>query len=108
LAKSLGSALGAAVAIGITAAGVQAHADGGVFSTPHVGLVAEAGPEAIIPLNNPGRAAEVMAEAGLGGMMSPTVNVYIGNQQIDAYIDSRVNQSMAVTARSLTYGSRGI
>jgi hypothetical protein len=108
LAKSLGQALGSAVAIGIQAAGIQAHAKGGVFSTPHVGLVAEAGPEAIIPLNNPGRAAEVMAEAGLGSMMSPTVNVYIGNQQIDAYIDARVSQSNAVTARSLTYGSRGI
>jgi hypothetical protein len=108
LAKSLGGALGAAVAIGITAAGIKAHADGGVFSTPHVGLVAEAGPEAIIPLNNPTRAAEVMSEAGLGGMMSPTVNVFIGNQQIDAYIDTRVNQRMAVTARSLAYGGRGI
>lgn len=108
LAKNLGSALGAAVAIGITAAGIKAHADGGVFSSPHVGLVAEAGPEAIIPLNNPARAAEVMNEAGLSNMMSPTVNVYIGNQQIDAYIDSRVNQRMAVTARSLAYGGRGI
>ena len=28
-----------------------AHAKGGIFSSPHVGLVAEAGPEAIIPLS---------------------------------------------------------
>jgi phage-related protein len=43
------------------------HALGGVFSAPHLGLVAESGPEAIIPLNNPRRASEVMAQAGLGG-----------------------------------------
>jgi TP901 family phage tail tape measure protein len=43
------------------------HALGGVFTTPHVGMVAEAGPEAIIPLSNPARAAQVMAQAGLSG-----------------------------------------
>ena len=30
------------------------HAAGGMFSRPHIGLVAERGPEAIIPLNKPG------------------------------------------------------
>lgn len=30
---------------------VAAHAAGGIFTTPHVGLVAEAGPESIIPLS---------------------------------------------------------
>ena len=29
----------------------EAHADGGIFTLPHVGLVAEAGAEAIIPLS---------------------------------------------------------
>ncbi len=33
---------------------VTPHAEGGVFTQPHVGLVAEAGPEAIIPLNKMG------------------------------------------------------
>jgi hypothetical protein len=71
-------------------------------------MVAEAGPEAIIPLNNPARAQQVMAQAGLGGMGTPNVNVYIGNEQIDAYIDTRTNQSMTTTARELAYGGRGI
>ncbi len=31
--------------------GLKAHAAGGIMTTPHVGLVAEAGPEAIIPLS---------------------------------------------------------
>jgi hypothetical protein len=43
------------------------HASGGVFRSPHLSITAEAGPEAIIPLNNPRRAAQVMAEAGLSG-----------------------------------------
>lgn len=92
------------------AAGVNAikHANGGVFNSPHVGMVAEAGPEAIIPLNRPGRAAQVMQQAGLSGMMNPSVNVYIGNQQIDAYIDNRVNSAMRATSRSLSYGSRNV
>lgn len=102
---SILAVLGEAVAIG---AGIQPHADGGVFNRPHVGLVAEAGPEAIIPLNNPARAQQVMNEAGLSGMSSPVVNVYIGNQQLDTYIDARVDSRLTTTARSLAYGGRGI
>jgi hypothetical protein len=45
----------------------SAHALGGVFRSPHLSITAEAGPEAIIPLNNPRRAAQVMDEAGLTG-----------------------------------------
>jgi len=107
LAKSLGGALGSAAGIAIQI-GAQPHAEGGVFNRPHLGMVAEAGPEAIIPLNNPARAQQVMAQAGLGGMGTPNVNVYIGNEQIDAYIDTRTNQSMTTTARELAYGGRGI
>jgi hypothetical protein len=40
-------------------------------------------------------------------MMGTNVNVYIGNQQIDAYIDNRVSRQMAVTARTAAYGTRG-
>lgn len=86
--------------------GQQKFADGGIVTGPTNALIGEAGPEAVIPLTNPGRAAEVLNEAGLTSMLSPNINVYIGNRQIDAYIDARVDQSMAVTARSLAYGSR--
>jgi predicted nucleic acid-binding Zn-ribbon protein len=62
----------------------QAHAAGGVFTSPHLGLVAEAGAEAIIPLTDPRRAREVMAEAGLtvpagansGTTINQTNNIY--------------------------------
>jgi tape measure domain-containing protein len=45
--------------------GLFHHAEGGVFDRPHLGLVAEAGPEAIIPMRNPLRAMQVMHQAGL-------------------------------------------
>ena len=40
------------------------HAEGGIFDTPHVGLVAEAGAEAIVPLNGSGRSMSIWEEAG--------------------------------------------
>jgi hypothetical protein len=46
------------------------HALGGIFNTPHLGLVAEAGPEAIIPLNRSRRSLRLLESAaeamGLG------------------------------------------
>lgn len=86
--------------------GQQRYAEGGIVTGPTNALIGEDGAEAVIPLTKPGRAAQIMNEAGLTSMLSPNINVYIGNRQIDAYIDARVDQSMAVTARSLSYGSR--
>lgn len=96
-----------AVALGL-GLGARAYAHGGIVTSPHLGLVGEAGPEAIIPLNNPARAQQIMTQSGLSAMSSPIVNVHIGNEKIDAYIDTRVDRSMSTTARSLAYGSRGI
>ena len=42
--------------------GADAHALGGIFSRPHIGLVAEAGPEAIIPLRDKSRGLEVLTQ----------------------------------------------
>lgn len=39
------------------------HATGGIFSTPHIGLVAEAGSEAIIPLENKARGIPLLMSA---------------------------------------------
>ena len=57
------------------------HAKGGIFSQPHIGLVAEAGREAVIPLENQTRGAALWFEAGreLGlilGENSTTSNAY--------------------------------
>lgn len=107
LASTLANKLGS-VAVQGAAAGVKAYAKGDIVTSPTLGLVGEAGPEAIIPLNNPARAQQLMAESGLDRMASTSVNVYIGNDQIDTYIDDRVDQRMVLTARSLAHGGREI
>lgn len=43
---------------------VYAHASGGIFESPHYGLVAEAGPEAIIPLDGSSNAFDLWQQAG--------------------------------------------
>lgn len=77
--------------------GLSQHALGGVFRSPHLSITAEAGPEAIIPLNNPRRAAQVMAEAGMtdsGGGNGPTyVSVYLDSEPVAARVQVRKAQS---------------
>lgn len=75
-----------------------AYAAGGIVTRPEFALVGESGPEAIIPLTRPQRAAEVMREAGLladenGGNVSfgggsRTYNFYIDgyNKSVDEII----------------------
>lgn len=43
------------------------HASGGVFGFPHIAMICEDGPEAILPLNNPSRTAEILS--GLGSYL---------------------------------------
>lgn len=43
---------------------ITAHASGGIFDEPHIGLVAEAGPEAIIPLNSSTSSLAMWQQAG--------------------------------------------
>lgn len=40
------------------------HADGGIFDTPHVAMFAEAGPEAVVPLDGSREALSIWQEAG--------------------------------------------
>jgi len=61
--------------LGGAGGGVPATADGGIFSGAQVRLIGEAGPEAVVPLSRPARAAEIMKEAGLTGGGGPTVHV---------------------------------
>lgn len=41
------------------------HADGGIFNQPHFGVLAEAGPEAYIPLDGSDNAKSIWREAGM-------------------------------------------
>ena len=43
---------------------ITPHATGGIFSQPHIGLIAEAGREAIIPLTKQDRGTQLWVEAG--------------------------------------------
>lgn len=43
---------------------VQKHAEGGILTSPHLGLVAEDGPEAIIPLDGSSHAKSIWEQAG--------------------------------------------
>ena len=74
------------------------HALGGVFSSPHIGLIGESGPEAIIPLSRPARAAQVMAEAGL----SSAVNIYLDGNLIARHM--AVHQRDASRRAARTFG----
>lgn len=67
------------------------HASGGIFTRPHLGLVAEAGPEAVIPLRPSPRAVALWQEAGrhigVGGVV---VNVSGVTVNVGANIDEAV------------------
>lgn len=43
--------------------GYTPHASGGIFSTPHIGMIGEAGPEAIIPLRGGARSMGLLGAA---------------------------------------------
>ena len=58
--------------------GFGRRALGGIVTRPELSYIGEAGPEAIIPLTKPARAAAVMREAGLVGVGGPsTINVNV-------------------------------
>lgn len=65
------------------------HAAGGIFDEPHLGMVAEAGPEAIIPLDGSGNAMELWQEAGkrLGALEDGPIQIapsmYSGGKNTD-------------------------
>lgn len=77
--------------------GVGGYAEGGVIRREQLAWVGEGNkPEAIVPLTNPKRAAEVMNEAGLGGFGDGTivVQMVLDGKVIDERV-VRVNQGQA-------------
>lgn len=52
---------------------LEAHAKGGIFSQPHIGLVAEAGREAIIPMQNKSRGLPLLFETARQMGVSPEI-----------------------------------
>ena len=91
------------------------HAAGGIFDEPHLGMVAEAGPEAIIPLDGSGNALELWQEAGkrLGALEDGPIQIapsmYSGGKNTDGNgqeakassnrtIDININGNGSITA----------
>jgi len=74
-------------------------AAGGVFTRPQVRLIGEAGAEAIIPLTRPRRAAQVMAQAGIGGVGPITIPIFLDGRQIAAYTVDLMTRSATRLAR---------
>ena len=89
------------------AAGVNQFAGGGVVGYDQLAVV-HRGEPILDPANSPDRNRGILAEAGMLDLLSqPNVtNVYVGNRQLDAYIDYRIQQNNRVTASALRSGSR--
>lgn len=88
------------------------YAAGSIINRPEVAVVGEAGPEVIIPLTRPARAAELAQQSGLAAMLGlqsqPNVYVYIGNDQIEGYMVKVVDRNNKALATSMAFGARGL
>jgi hypothetical protein len=95
---------------GKAAALLPKFAEGGITSGPSI--AGEEGPEAVLPLNNPTRAAQVAQQAGLAGLIGGAGNtilyVTIDGQQLQGRIDRTVRANNSGLARQLSNGPRGL
>ncbi len=56
--------------------GIEGHAEGGIFTTPHIAQFAEEGPEAVIPFKRPEQAREIWLQSGqMLGLIQKNQNV---------------------------------
>lgn len=91
--------------------GFSEYAEGGIVTNPTQALIGEAGPEVVIPLTRPARAAELLQMSGLNRMLTPstpTVQVFVGNEQLDARTYRIVTDNNAALSNSLAFGARGL
>lgn len=90
--------------------GIRGFSQGGVAFLPETINVAEDGPEAIVPLTKPARAAQILRQTGLDQMVgsgaASQVLVFIGNEQLDARMVSIVQKSSNAQAFALSHGTR--
>lgn len=87
-------------------------AEGGIVNGPTPAIVGEAGPEVIIPLSQPGRAAQLAQQSGLTAMLgsggTPTVYVFVGNDQLETYMVKVVDRNNRAMGTAMAYGARGL
>lgn len=80
------------------------HARGGIFDTPHVGVFAEAGPEAFIPLDGSQNARAIWEKAGqmlgMRGRQSADEKLYTG---MTLYSGTQTKNDVASPVIQITY-----
>lgn len=81
---------------------IGGRAEGGIVTRPEISWIGEAGPEAVIPLTDPARAQQVMAEAGL--MTPMTINIIVDGEVVERRV-VKANQNQA---RQITSNPRSI
>lgn len=90
--------------------GNQAFADGGIVYGPTNALIGEAGAEAVIPLTRPARAAQLLQQSGLDRMLfgggDISVQVFVGNEELDARTVKIVQASNRRQSQQLGFGTR--
>lgn len=87
------------------------YAEGGIVRQPTQALIGEAGPEVVIPLTRPSRAAQLMQQSGLAGMLTAAatlVQVFIGNEQLEGRMVQVAERNNAALGNSLAFGARGL
>jgi hypothetical protein len=88
-------------------------ASGGLVNSPTLAVVGEAGPEAVVPMSDPTKAAKVAKSSGLLDMIgskissgATNVRVFLGTREITDILDVRIDKKMNDQANELAYGTR--
>lgn len=87
---------------------IPQFARGGIFDSPTVGMIGEAGREAVIPITRPGRALQLMEQSGLADLVrsssSAAVNIqhatFVGRSDADL-----VAQKVAAATRARIFAA---
>lgn len=89
-------------------------ASGGLVKAPTLAVVGEAGPEAVVPMSDPSKAAAVAKQTGLldilgsrmGNMGNVLVKVYLGTREITDILNVQIDKKLNDQAAELAYGTR--
>ena len=79
------------------------HATGGIFSQPHIGLVAEAGREAIIPLERQSRGTELWIKAGRELGLIPENNPIVNDVNVINAVSSGMGNVIPEIVNALKF-----
>lgn len=96
-------------ALALVGIALRGFADGDIITKPTVGLMGEAGPEVVIPLTKPARAAQLAQQSGLTQMLGggeTNVFVYIGDEQLEAKMVKVVQGNNNKQALAMSQGAR--